>query len=168
MYVVNYDSFIWNNNNTVWGVEGLEWKLSNSFENVLYDRVIDSLNTLLSDEFSIPVRYDEYILPQCFLILPQGDEFIAHAKSLQSRDYEVSINYQLKSGGRYGKQNFKHLSQMAEHVKRLIKNNASYSSSGSYKWHDGRITGIEYERDEDNPTLIRALITFNCTVTEVT
>ena len=49
MYVVNYDSFIWNNNNTVWGVEGLEWKLSNRFENVLYDRVIDSLNNLLSD-----------------------------------------------------------------------------------------------------------------------
>ena len=168
MYVVDLGKFIWDDNPSVWEQEGLDWGLSNTFENVLYDRVIDSLNTLLSDEFSIPVRYDDYVLPQCFLLLPQGDEFLEHAKSMQTRDYEVSINYQLRSGGRYGKQNFKHLSQMAEHVKRLIKNNSSYSPSGSYKWHDGRITGIEYERDEDNPTLIRSLITFNCIVTEVT
>tara|TARA_Y100001951_G_scaffold91718_1_gene85965 strand:+ start:216 stop:722 length:507 start_codon:yes stop_codon:yes gene_type:complete len=168
MYVVDYDLLIWNNDNNFWEVEGHEWAPTDTFENILYDRVIDSLNTLLSDEFNIPVRYDDYILPQCFLILPEGDEFIAHAKSLQSRDYEVSINYQLKTGGRYGKKSFRDIAQKAEHVKRLIQNNTSYSSSGSYKWHDGRVSGIEYERDEDDPTLIRALITFNCTVTEVT
>ena len=61
----------------------------------------------------------------------------------------------------------KQVSSKAEQVKRLILNNTSYSPSSSYKWHGDNITSIEYEIDEDDPSLLRALMTFNCTVTEV-
>ena len=58
-----------------------------TFENVHYDRVIDSLNTLLSNEFSIPVRYDEYTLPQSFLLLPQSDDLAEVLSFCQTREY---------------------------------------------------------------------------------
>ena len=138
-----------------------------TFENVHYDRVIDSLNTLLSNEFSIPVRYDEYTLPQSFLLLPQSDDLAEVLSFGQTREYGVLIGYQLKIGGKYGRQNMKQVSSKAEQVKRLILNNTSYSPSNSYKWHGANITSIEYEIDEDDPSLLRALMTFNCTVTEV-
>ena len=139
-----------------------------TFENVHHDRVIDSLNTLLSDEFSIPVRYDDYTLPQSFLLLPESDDLIEQLSIGQVREYGVSIGYQLKIGGKYGKQNMKQVSSKAEQVKRLIINNTAYSPSSSYKWHGANITSIEYEKDEDDPSLLRALMTFNCIVTEVT
>ena len=168
MYVVDLDKFIWNNDPRTWETEGLDWGLSSSFENVQYDRVIDSINTLLSDEFKIPVRYDQHVLPQSFLILPQSDDLLEQLSNGQTREYNILISYQLKSGGRYGRQTFKQLSQKAEHTKRLIINNSAYSSSGSYKWHNGNITSIEFERDEDDKSLIRALMIFNCIVIEVT
>ena len=139
-----------------------------TFENVHYDRVIDSLNTLLSNEFSIPVRYDEYTLPQSFLLLPQSDDLAEVLSFGQTREYGVLIGYQLKIGGKYGRQNMKQVSSKAEQVKRLIINNTAYSPSSSYKWHGANITSIEYEKDEDDPSLLRALMTFNCIVTEVT
>ena len=118
-----------------------------TFENVHYDRVIDSLNTLLSNEFSIPVRYDEYTLPQSFLLLPQSDDLAEVLSFGQTREYGVLIGYQLKIGGKYGRQNMKQVSSKAEQVKRLILNNTSYSPSSSYKWHGANITSIEYEID---------------------
>ena len=139
-----------------------------TFENIHYDRVIDSLNTLLSDEFSIPVRYDDYILPQSFLLLPESDDLIEPLNSGQSREYGVSIGYQLKIGGKYGRQNMKQVSSKAEQVKRLIFNNTSYAPSSSHKCHGANIASVEYETDEDDPSLLRALMTFNCIVTEVT
>tara|TARA_Y100000310_G_C20414409_1_gene683594 strand:- start:324 stop:830 length:507 start_codon:yes stop_codon:yes gene_type:complete len=167
MYVVDLGKFIWGNNPHTWEQEGLDWGLSQSFENVQYDRVIDSINTLLSDEFKIPVRYDQHVPPQSFLILPQSDELVEQLSGGQSREYNILISYQLKSGGRYGRHTFKQLSQKAEHVKRLIINNSAYTSSGSYKWHSGNIVSVEHERDEDDASLLRALMTFNCVVTEV-
>jgi len=139
-----------------------------TFENVHHDRVIDSLNTLLSNEFSIPVRYDDYTLPQSFLLLPESDDLIEQLSTGQIREYGVLIGYQLKIGGKYGRQNMKQVSSKAEQVKRLIINNTAYSPSSSYKWHGANITSIEYEKDEDDPSLLRALMTFNCIVTEVT
>jgi len=139
-----------------------------TFENIIYDRVIDSLNTLLSNEFSIPVRYDDYTLPQSFLLIPLDDSLGEYGKSFQTREYGVSIGYQLKIGGKYGRQNMKQVSSKAEQVKRLIFNNTSYAPSSSHKWHGANIASVEYETDEDDPSLLRALMTFNCIVTEVT
>lgn len=65
-----------------------------TYENVVFDRVIESLNTLLADEFSIPIRYDEHKGNQSFLITPGEDELIEHHSTGQSRTYSISIQYQ--------------------------------------------------------------------------
>ncbi len=119
-----------------------------TYENVVFDRVIESLNTLLADEFSIPIRYDEHKGNQSFLITPGEDELIEHHSTGQSRTYSVAIQYQLVSGGEYTKNNVKQVSEIAERVKRLIHNNTAYSPSSTYKWHDGRIETITYSRGD--------------------
>ena len=138
-----------------------------TYTNVINDNVIDSLNTLLSNEFSIPVYYNENKGNQSFLLTPTDDTLIEIINEGQSRDYSVLISYQLKTGGNYNVNNFKQVSNIAERVKRLIMNNSAYSPSSTYKWHNGNIGSIEYERDEDDATILMALITFNCIVLEV-
>ena len=134
--------------------------------NVIYDNVVDALNTLISDEFSIPVRYDEHTGNQSFLITPSSDTLIEHTTNTQAREYTLEINYQLKSGGKYTRNNFKRVAIITERLKRLIQNNTANGSGTTYKWQDGNATSIEYERDEDDPSILSSLLTFNCVVQE--
>ena len=62
-----------------------------TFENIVFDRILTSLNGLLSDEFSIPVRYDNLVPPQSFLINPQSDSLIEQMSNGQTRGYEILI-----------------------------------------------------------------------------
>ena len=135
-----------------------------TYENVVFDRIIESLNTLLADEFSIPIRYDEHKGNQSFLITPGEDELIELISKGQSRTYSILISYELTSGGEYTKNNVKQVSEIAERVKRLIMNNTAYTPSDVYKWHDGRIETITYSREDG---ILKANLEFNCTVTEV-
>jgi hypothetical protein len=139
-----------------------------TFENIIYDRIVDALRGLLVNEFTIPVYVDEHKGNQSFLLTPSSDSINEYAQNFQSRDYVVEIEYQLKIGGAYTKNSIKQVSNIAERVKRLIFDNATYSPSNAYKWHDGNIDSIEYSRDEDSPDLITAVMEFNCTSTEVT
>ena len=135
-----------------------------TYENVVFERIIESLNTLLADEFSIPIRYDEHKGNQSFLITPGEDELIDLISGGQSRTYSILISYELISGGEYTKNNVKQVSEIAERVKRLIHNNTAYTPSDVYKWHDGRIETITYSREDG---ILKANLEFNCTVTEV-
>jgi len=135
-----------------------------TYENVVFDRIVESLNTLLADEFSIPIRYDEHKGNQSFLITPGEDELIDLISGGQSRTYSILISYELISGGEYTKNNVKQVSEIAERVKRLIHNNTAYTPSDVYKWHDGRIETITYTREDG---ILKANLEFNCTVTEV-
>ena len=133
-----------------------------TYENVIYDRVIDSLQTILANEFSIPVLFDEHEGNQSFLITPVDDTLITLISKGQARTYIVNISYQLDSGGNYTKNSVKQVTEIAERVKRIIFNNTAYSPSSTYKWHDGRIESIVYSRDEDDPSLLNAVLQFNC------
>jgi len=135
-----------------------------TYENVVFDRIDESLNTLLADEFSIPVRYDEHKGNQSFLITPGEDELIEYNSDGQTRTYSIAISYEVVSGGEYTKNNIKQVSETAERVKRLIQNNTAYSPSDVYKWHDGRIETITYARGDG---VLSAALDFACTVTEV-
>ncbi len=139
-----------------------------TFENIIYDRIVDALQGLLVNEFNVSVYLDEHKGNQSFLLSPTADSLNEYAQNFQSRDYIVEIAYQLKVGGAFTKNSVKQVSNVAERVKRLIYNNAAYSPSSVYKWHDGNIDSIEYIRDEDSPDLITAVMNFNCTSTEVT
>ena len=52
-----------------------------------------------------------------------------------------------------------------ERLKRLIFNNISYNSGDT--WFDAGISNIEYERDEEDKSIIRSIATFNCTNIEI-
>ena len=138
---------------------------ADSFQNTLYDNVMVSLQDLMRNEFNIPV-IDEHRGNQSFVLNPTEDTLIEHFASGQSRSYVINIIYTLIRGGGF-KRVKENLISTAENVKRLIHNNAHYSPSGVYKYHDGRIESIEYEQDEENLDIFRANMSFNCTVTEV-
>ena len=166
---LNLQSPLWAETHKLWNAEtevfGFATNDADSYANVVYENVIESLQDLIRKEFQIPV-IDEHKGNQSFVIDPQQDTFIEFISSGQTRNYDVNIIYTLMRGGGY--KNVKtQLTSTAEHLKRLIHNNTSYSPSGVYKYHDGRIETVTYEQDEENLDIWRANLSFNCTVTEI-
>ena len=160
---------LWAENHNLWTAESNDWNFgssdADSYANVVYENVIESLQDIINKEFQIPV-FDEHRGNQSFVIDPLEDTLIEHFASGQSRNYDVDIVYTLMRGG--GWRSVKtQLTSTAEHLKRLIFNNSNYSPSGVYKFHDGKIETVEYNQDEDDLDLWRANISFNCIVTEV-
>ena len=159
----------WAENHNLWTAESNDWDFgssdADSYANVVYENVIESLQDIINTEFQIPV-IDEHRGNQSFVIDPQEDTLIEMISSGQSRNYEVDIVYTLIKGGGFITVKTQ-LTSTAEHLKRLIHNNTSYSPSGVYKYHDGRIETVTYEQDEDDLDLWRANLSFNCTVTEI-
>jgi len=138
-----------------------------TFTNVIYDQVIESFNTILVDEFSIPVYYDEHLGNQSFLITPVSDELEELLTTAQVRNYTVNISYQVDIAGNYTKLSIKQVSNIAERVKRLIYNNRNYTVSGSRKFNNATVDDIEYVRDEDNQDLVSASMNVTVSVMEV-
>jgi hypothetical protein len=52
-----------------------------------------------------------------------------------------------------------------ERLKKLIFSNISYSNGET--WFDANISTIEYERDEENQSIIRGIGIFSCTNIEI-
>lgn len=138
-----------------------------TYENVVFDRVIESLNTLLADEFSIPIRYDEHKGNQSFLITPGEDELIEQASGMQVRSYSVNISYELRSGGEYTKNNMKQVSEITERLKRLLFNNAIYDVSGTNKFFNGIVDSVQYGRNAEDQSILNSITVFNCQTREV-
>ena len=127
-----------------------------TFENVIFDRVIDNLHTIIANEFFIPVLYDEFAERgnQSFLITPVSDEYVEEINIGQVRNYTVNVNYQIDFAGNYTKNSLKQVSLIAERYKRLMYNNRNYSVSGTRQFYNAVVESIEYGRDEDNPDLL--------------
>ena len=136
-----------------------------TYSNTIFDDIMETLATLINDEFSIAVYYDEHKPPQSFMLTPESDSLVSNLSSGTQREYEIEVNYQLKIGGQYTKNNMRQVSNIMERLKRLVYNNTSYSSGAT--WFDASISSIEYERDEDDQTLLRGIGTFNCNNIEV-
>ena len=127
-----------------------------TYENVIFDRVIDNLHTVIADEFFIPVLYDEFAERgnQSFLITPVSDEYMEEINIGQVRNYTVNVNYQIDFAGNYTKDSLKQVALIAERYKRLMYNNRNYSVSGTRQFYNAIVESIEYGRDEDNPDLL--------------
>ena len=127
--------------------------------------VMDGVEKLIEDEFNVPVM-DTHAGNESIVLVPGEDSLITHISTGMVRNYALEIIYTMSSGG--GFERIKdHLTNRAERIKKLLFNYSSYSPSGTYFWHDGRIESIEYSQDEDEPDLWMATITFMCTITEV-
>ncbi len=138
-----------------------------SYENVIYDRVIESLSSIIANEFSIPINYDAHEGNQSFLITPVSDDLNELLTTAQVRDYIVNVSYQVDLSGNYTKLTLKQVSEIAERVKRLIYNNRNYTVSGVRQFNNAVVESIEYSRDEDNPDLVLAILSVNVSVMEV-
>jgi hypothetical protein len=138
-----------------------------SYENVIYDRVIESLSSIIADEFSMPIYYDAHEGNQSFLITPVSDELNETLSTAKIREYTVNVSYQVDLAGNYTKLTLKQVSEIAERMKRLIYNNRNYTVSGSRQFYNANVSSIEYARDEDNPDLVSASMEVNVSVMEV-
>lgn len=135
------------------------------FTNILFTNILKPLATLVNNEFNIPVYYDEHRGNSSFILIPQSDELVTQLSYGTQREYNIEINYQLKLGGNYNKDSIKQLSNIMERLKRLINNN-TISNNGS-EFFDANISSIEYQRDEEDASLLRGVATFNCQNIEV-
>jgi hypothetical protein len=130
-----------------------------TFNNVIYDRVIDSLHTIIANEFGIQIFYDEHQGNQSFLLQPIADELNEQINVGMVREYTILISYQVDFAGNYTKESFRQIALIAERMKRLIYNNRNYTVSGTRQFYNAVIDNTIYERDEDNPDLLRAEMT---------
>ena len=138
-----------------------------TYENVIFDRVINSLQTIIADEFNIQVYFDEHEGNQSFLITPAEDELEDSLTSGQIRHYTVSIEYQMQSAGNYTKNSVKQVSAITERMKRLLYNNRNYIVSGTTKFYNGIVENIVYERDEEDQSILRSNTSFTCATMEL-
>ena len=136
-----------------------------TYSNTIYDDIMETLATIVNDEFNISVHYDEHKPPQSFLLTALNDDFVTHLSTGMQREYTVEVGYQLKLGGQYNKNSIKQVSNVMERFKRLIFNNNNLSSGS--QWFDAQVTNISYERDEDDGSLLLATAIFTCQNTEV-
>ena len=140
-----------------------------TFENIYKDRVIDNIQKLLKENLaSIPILFDEHRGQESFLIVPESDSFVDYASNVHIREFSTSINYQLRKGGEYTKDNqLNRLTMVAEIVKRILFDNRNLESDNVSQWYSGQVLSVEYTRDEDDETISNAIITFQCNINEV-
>ena len=136
-----------------------------TFTNIIFDEIIENLAKLINDEFNIPVHYDEHKGVQSFLLTGLSDDFVTNLSTGVQREYAVEVNYQLKIGGQYTKNNIKQVSNVMERFKRLVFNN-KILSNGS-EWFDAQVSSINYEQNEDDETLHNGIANFTCQNIEV-
>ena len=130
------------------------------YSNKIFE-VIDQVHHIVAKEMSIPIFLDSHKGNHSVLIQPISDNLLEVLSKGQTRTYTILISYELNTGGNYTENTFKQVSNVAEHIKRLFApdNNANNNTT----WHGGEIESIEYERDEEDESKVRALLTFNCT-----
>ena len=140
-----------------------------TFENIYKNRVIDNIQKLLKENLSsIPVLYDQHRGQESFLIVPESDSFVDYASNVHIREFSTSINYQLRKGGEYTKDNqLNRLTMVAEIVKRILFDNRNLESDNVSQWYSGQVSSVEYTRDDDDETISNAIITFQCSINEV-
>ena len=133
----------WEESYNLWEMEGSEWfPAVDSFENVIFERVLVILHKLL-----VVIRPLEDNLEQLF-------------NSGQEREYAVMIEHKLLSGGSFNRNHIKQAAETYERVKKLIFNNISYDNN----WYNGRVESIATTREEE---ALLSEIQFNCTSREV-
>ena len=135
-----------------------------TFENVIFDRIIDNINSIIANEFGIQIFYDEHKGNQSFLVQPVSDEIIDTLSHGQIREVAISIQYELDLSNQITKNSFKQVMSVTERLKRLLFNNNTYSVSGTNQFRNGSVGSVEYEQEDDK---IRSITTFTCQTLEL-
>ena len=135
-----------------------------AYDNNLYTYIINPLEDLIQAEFGGKINYDEHKGTRSIVIKTDGDELVDLRSGGQIRDYLIQIIYTVKKGGEYVKaKQLREVTEYAERMRRLIWNNSNYSAGGTDYWFNGRVSDIDYSRDEDDPEL--TIATLDCAFT---
>ena len=135
-----------------------------TFENVIFDRIINNLNSIIANEFGIQIFYDEHQGNQSFLLQPVSDEIIDTLSHGQIREVTVSIQYELDLSNNITKNSFKQVMSITERLKRLLFNNNTFSVSGVNQFRNGSVESVEYETEDD---VMRSNTIFTCQTLEL-
>jgi len=139
------------------------------FENIYKDRIIDTIHKLLKQNLtSIPVYYDEHKGQESFLIVPESDTFLDYASNMHIRQFATNIEYRLKRGTDYTKENqLSRLTNIGEAIKRILFDNRNYESGNITNWYGGQVSSVSYTRDDEDETISTVSISFQCNSNEV-
>lgn len=133
-----------------------------TYENEIHT-VIDKVASILSTEMvGVPLGFDKHRGNQSLLVQPQEDNVVELLANGQIREYTILISYELATAGQYSENNFKQISNIVEHIKRLFAPDNNSTVSDYY--FDAQIGGISYEREEGSN---RALMTLTAKRLEV-
>ena len=91
-----------------------------TYENVIFDRCLESIHLLIANEFNSPIYFDKHEGNHSFLITPVEDVLEESLASGQIRNATTQISYELKAGGNYTKNSVKQISEITERLKRLL------------------------------------------------
>ena len=138
-----------------------------TYENVIFDRCLESIHLLIANEFNSPIYFDKHEGNHSFLITPVEDVLEESLASGQIRNATTQISYELKAGGNYTKNSVKQISEITERLKRLLYNNRNYSVSGTIKFYNGLVDEVTYSRDPDYQSILRSVLSFTCTTMEL-
>jgi hypothetical protein len=110
--------------------------------------VIDKVASIISTEMvGIPLGFDEHRGNSSLLIIPNDDTIIDTLSNGQIREYGLIVSYELAITGQYSENNFKQISNVCEHIKKLFapENNATVTDF----YFDAIVQSIAYEREEN-------------------
>ena len=120
-----------------------------TYTNNINDYIVEPLENILEAEFAEDIGFGEHVGIE---ILPITDNLGDLRGNGQVREYTINIIYSYRAGSDYQRDDqYLHLTNIGERIKRLIWNNTDGSN-----WFDGRVESIEYEQDEDDKELFRA------------
>jgi hypothetical protein len=158
--------YTWETLNSNWENEKRKWELiPMAYTNIVKTHVLDPLEGLIETEFNLPVSFDKHRGTESIVLKLDSEDFLELLAGGQTRRYNIAIEYEVKKPG--GFENVRdHVTMRAERMKRLLYNNSTYYDGSTYRWHDGIVSSIDYLTDEENPEIKRAVIMFECSVTE--
>ena len=126
------------------------------YTNIIYDKVLSNMRKIIGGELSIPVYMDSHKGSSSIVISPLADDLVETFASGQQRQVTLSIVYEVNLGGEINIKNFKQVSNIAEHIKRLFAPDNNARDGDDY--FGGQVDSIEYQKDEEEGKM-RALIT---------
>ena len=142
-----------------------------TFTEVFRSNVLDPLIKLLNSEFNkLPVYHDIDFKPRgsfFIRIIPTSDSLEEPTVNDQSRNYNVLVKlYRRTPGPMTKRNNYTQLVNYVDRIKRMIANNSNHRPSDVYKWHDGRISTVNYQPDleEGEEGYQVTDVTFQCAV----
>ena len=125
-----------------------------TYTNHLDVDILAPLQVLIKGEFTQPVSYDvDYVArgTNWFNLLHIADSALEDLAAGHIREYEVLIQYyRIVSGQSRKDTHIDAVSTVIERLKRLIRNNTSYTDSNGQRFFNARLENIDYQPDNPN------------------